>query len=83
MARKFPASAGNGLAAGVAALMLMAAPSTPAQAARKPAKPPYEGCVAVTKQEYDGARRQNMLRTRFSQYLRTGIVGRRHYWYCR
>ena len=56
---------------------------TPAQAARKPAKPPYEGCVAVTKQEYDSARRQNMLRTRFSQYLRTGIVGRRHYWYCR
>ena len=53
MARKFPASAGNGPAAGVAALMLMAAPSTPAQAARKPAKPPYEGCVAVTNEEIE------------------------------
>ncbi|HZP70805.1 MAG TPA: hypothetical protein VFB29_12745 [Pseudolabrys sp.] len=61
------------------ALLVTTLPVSPAQAA----KPPYTGCVAVTKQEYDSAKRQHMLRTRFSQYLRTGLPGRRQYWYCR
>ncbi len=84
MVRRLFATVGSVLAASTAALVLTLAPSAPAQAqTKKPARPPYEGCVAVTKQEYDSARRQNLLRTRFSQYLRTGLIGRRHYWYCR
>jgi hypothetical protein len=73
MTRKLIAPAAAG------ALMLMALPIAAAHAAR----PPYIGCVAVTKQEYDGARRQHLLRTRYSQYMRTGLPGRRQYWYCR
>jgi len=46
-------------------------------------QPPYTGCVAVSKQEYNSARRQHMLRTRFSAYVKTGRIGRRFYWYCR
>jgi hypothetical protein len=60
-------------------LMLTALPQSEAHAA----KAPYVGCVAVTRQEYDSARRQHLLRTRYSQYMRTGLPGRRQYWYCR
>ena len=67
-------------AAGVAiALVLGVFPCASANAA----KPPYEGCVAVAKQEYDAAKKQHLLRTRFTQYVRTGLPGRRQYWYCR
>ena len=67
-------------ATGVAiALALSAVPHAPASAA----KPPYGSCVAVTKQEYDSAKKQHMLRTRFTEYVRTGLLGRRQYWYCR
>jgi hypothetical protein len=67
-------------AAGVAtALVLSVFPCAPANAAQ----PPYEGCVAVAKQEYDAAKKQHLLRTRFTQYVRTGLPGRRQYWYCR
>jgi uncharacterized protein YchJ len=59
--------------------MLSAFPCAPANAA----KPPYEGCVAVAKQEYNAAKKQHLLRTRFTQYVRTGLPGRRQYWYCR
>jgi len=45
-------------------------------------QPPSEACVAVSKQEYDSADRQMLLRTRFSMYARTGQLGRRSYWYC-
>ena len=45
-------------------------------------QPPSERCVAVSKQEYDSANRQKLLRTQFSTYARTGQLGRRHYWYC-
>ena len=45
-------------------------------------QPPSERCVAVSKQEYNSANRQNLLHTRFSTYARTGSLGRRHYWYC-
>jgi len=67
-------------AAGVAiGLVLSAFPGASANAA----KPPYEGCVAVAKQEYNAAKKQHLLRTRFTQYVRTGLPGRRQYWYCR
>ena len=45
-------------------------------------RPPSERCVAVSKQEYNSANRQNLLHTRFSTYARTGSLGRRHYWCC-
>ena len=60
-------------------LMLSVFPYAPANAAT----PPYEGCVAVNKQEYNAAKKQHLLRTRFTQYVRTGLPGRRQYWYCR
>jgi hypothetical protein len=59
-------------------LMLTAFPSLSVNAQQ----PPSEGCVAVSKQEYDSAGRQMLLRTRFSTYARTGQLGRRSYWYC-
>ena len=46
-------------------------------------QPPRPGCVAVVKQEYDSAKRQNLLQNRFSSYATTGQLGRRSYWYCR
>jgi hypothetical protein len=39
-------------------------------------------CVAVSKQEYESAYRQNYLRTQFTVYAKTGALGRQHYWYC-
>jgi hypothetical protein len=46
-------------------------------------QPPGKQCVSVSKQEYDSAKRQKLLDTRFSTYVRTGRLGRRSYWYCR
>jgi hypothetical protein len=59
-------------------LMLIAFPSLSVNAAQ----PPSDRCVAVSKQEYDSANRQKLLRGRFSKYARTGHLGRRYYWYC-
>jgi len=39
-------------------------------------------CVAVAKQEYDAAKKQRLLQTRFGAYVRTGRLGRRTYQYC-
>jgi hypothetical protein len=39
-------------------------------------------CRAVSKTEYDSARKQFLLRNRFGAYVRTGRIWRRHYWYC-
>jgi hypothetical protein len=47
------------------------------------ADPPRSGCVAVSKGEYQGAYRKNLLHTRFGTYVRTGRLGRYSYWYCR
>jgi hypothetical protein len=66
-------------AGGAIVLVLCALPHAPAS----PPKPPYAGCVVVTKQEYDSAKKQHMLRTRYTEYVRTGLPGRRQYWYCR
>ena len=46
------------------------------------AEPPQKGCVAVSKEEYDSAKRQKLLHTRYSTYVRTGRLGRRYDWYC-
>lgn len=61
-----------------AALMLFAPPSLSTETGR----PPWNGCVAISKQEYDSAKKQNLLQTRFSTYVRTGRLARRFYWYC-
>jgi hypothetical protein len=41
-----------------------------------------KGCVAVAKQEYDAAKKQRLLQSRFGAYVRTGRLGRRTYLYC-
>src|SRR3974390_698080 len=46
------------------------------------ADPTGKGCVAVSKGEYQGAYKKNLLRTRFGTYVRTGPLGRYSYWYC-
>ena len=46
------------------------------------ADPPRNGCVAVSKGEYRGASKKNLLRTRFGTYVRMGRLGRYSYWYC-
>jgi hypothetical protein len=58
-------------------LMLIAFFSSSVNAEQPPGQ-----CVSVSKQEYDSAKRQKLLRTRFSTYVRTGRLGRRSYWYC-
>lgn len=57
-------------------LILYHAPSTRAQ------QTPPARCSSVSKQEYDAAKKENLLRGRFGGYLRTGGIGRRQYWYC-
>jgi hypothetical protein len=47
------------------------------------AEPPGQMCVAVSEGEYRGARRKNLLLTKFGTYERTGHLGRYSYWYCR
>jgi len=63
------------------ALVVIFAVATPAFAAA-PAQPPRAGCAAVDKREYDAARKRNMLRSRYGEYVRTGRPLRRQYWYC-
>jgi hypothetical protein len=79
MGLRLDSHAKRSAAGGAIALMLSLLLCAPAIAA----KPPYGNCVAVTKQEYDSAKKQHMLRTRFTEYVRTGLPGRRQYWYCR
>jgi hypothetical protein len=67
-----------GICACAIGLMLTAMPVLSMDAER----PPSERCLAVSKQEYDIAARQMLLRTWFSEYERTGHFERRHYWYC-
>lgn len=67
-----------GIRASAIGLMLIVFPFSSVNAEQ----PPWKGCVAVAKQEYDSAKRQRLLQTRFSKYVRTGRLGRRYYWYC-
>jgi hypothetical protein len=45
-------------------------------------QPPPEGCVAVSKIEFDSAKRKNMLHSSFAAYERAGGLFKRSYWYC-
>jgi hypothetical protein len=54
----------------------------PASAAAIADRPPYDGCTAVPKIQYDSAKRQYLLENRFGRYVRTGSIFRRRYWYC-
>ncbi len=68
----------NGACSAVISLMLIVFLSSSVNAQQ----PPRKGCVAVSKQEYDSAKRQKLLYSQFSMYVRTGRFGRRYYWYC-
>jgi len=57
---------------------ILALLSSPAAAVQ----PPSDQCRAVSKIEYDSAKKQFLLRNRFGTYVRTGHIWRRHYWYC-
>ena len=63
----------------VIGLMLIAFPFSSVNAEQRP----HKGCVGVSKDEYQGAKRKKLLRTRFGTYVRTGRLWRRYYWYCR
>jgi len=60
-------------------LMLVACLSLPARADTAPPKT----CAAISYQEYAAAKKQKLLRSQFSSYVRTGRLGQRKYWYCR
>jgi hypothetical protein len=44
--------------------------------------PPRDGCRAASRIEYDSAKREHLLRSRFGTYVRTGHLWRHYYWYC-
>ena len=46
-------------------------------------QPPWEGCRAASKIEYESAKRDFLLQTSVGAYATTGHWWRRHYWYCR
>jgi hypothetical protein len=76
--RKFIAQIANGTCTAAMGLMLMAFSSSSAKAQQQP----RNGCLVVTKSEYDSAKNKNLLHSRFGNYLRTGRLLRRAYWYC-
>lgn len=41
------------------------------------------GCMAVSKTEYNAAKRKKMLHGKLGNYRRTGHIWRRSYWLCR
>ena len=63
-----------------ALLGLMLFTFSPSQATAQ--QPPRAGCATVAKGEYDSAKKQNLLHTKFGGYVRTGRPLRRVYWYC-
>ncbi len=74
----------NGARAGAIGLILVAFPAASANAKSANAQqPPRKGCVSVSKGEYDGAKRQRLLRNSYGSYVRTGRLWQRRYWYCR
>jgi len=46
-------------------------------------QPPWEGCRAASKIEYESAKRDFLLQTSVGAYAATGHWWRRYYWYCR
>ena len=75
---KFIALIENGACTAVIGLMLIAVPSSSVNAEQ----PPRKGCAAVSKHEYDSAKKEKLLRNRYGTYVRTGQLWRRYYWYC-
>jgi hypothetical protein len=71
----------NGACTVVIGLMLTAFSSS-ASSAVNAEQPPPKGCAPVSKSEYDSAKKQNLLRTRFTRYVRTGRLLKHYYWYC-
>ena len=45
-------------------------------------EPPWEGCRAASKTEYESAKRDFLLQTSVGAYATTGHWWRRYYWYC-
>ena len=66
---------------GRVALVLAVACLSSAAASAEPI-PPQEGCRLASKIEYDSAKRQYLLISRFGQYVRTGNFWRHYYWWC-
>jgi hypothetical protein len=46
-------------------------------------QPPWEGCRAASKTEFESAKRDFLLQTSVGAYGMTGHWWRRYYWYCR
>ena len=46
-------------------------------------QPPWEGCRAASRTEYESAKRDFLLHTSVGAYGMTGPWWHRHYWYCR
>jgi hypothetical protein len=76
--REFITLIKNGACIAVIGLVLVAFSSSSVNTEQLPPK----GCLAVSKSEYDSAKRQNLLRTSFAKYMRTGRLLKRYYWYC-
>jgi hypothetical protein len=67
------------LAFGSTALAILSALlASPTQAQQ----PPAAGCRKASKVEYDSAKENYLLRTKFGAYVRTGNFWRTYYWYC-
>jgi hypothetical protein len=62
----------------VGALLTAFIPS-PVRAQQPPLR---EGCRAVSKLEYDTAKREYILISKGGRYVQTGHFWRRHYWWC-
>jgi hypothetical protein len=65
----------------VGLVAVLIAGNWPANAASQ-LEPPRPGCATVQKQEYDAAKKKGLLRTRNGEYVRTGGLLRRQFWYC-
>jgi hypothetical protein len=68
----------SGACGAVAGLLLLTWPPSPEMS-----QPPAEGCVAISKGEYDGAKRDKLLREPFGAYVATGSLWHHAYWLCR
>jgi hypothetical protein len=68
----------SGACAVVIGLLLLIRPSAPGMS-----QPPAARCLAISKGEYDGAKRDKLLHVRFGAYVKTGPLWQRTYWYCR
>ena len=63
-------------------MLLAGAAAASPLVARAQQQPPSDRCLAISKAEYDAAKREKLLQIRFGTYVRTGRIFHRHYWYC-